>query len=480
MTLSKQQFMARPKIKALPGAEKERRWKQHLTTGPSVRNTSQRVRGRGDYTFSSAKSWADQQLKKIPRGTFGKIGNAIAGAPGQAAGDLISHLTGRGDYNVNKNSLIHDGNVLRPNQMSFSPTGAASIRIRRREYIGDLAAPANPVAFNQTQFRLQPTDGKTFPWLASVANHFSEWELHGAILTFETTSSNFAQNMALGTVAFATQYNSNELPYSDMREILQAAYHSRGNPSECIMHGIECDPALQASEHLFTRRHGTYGPPNLYDHGVVTVATEGLPAATGTVLGRLFITYDVELNLPALPTGEEFAGSALTLWGTTYTTDEAPLGDPLTLSSVYYDDNKMLSYGTGVGNNIMALLPSNGPWARPNLPPESQSALVGWISDSSITPGTQHISFANPGTYIIELSLFGQTLPPGNMALATALTDDVTVVTWGSYLPPLPGVIPNSSYYRATCTCTASDQTIMLSRQNPTSTITFTTITVCV
>lgn len=475
MPLSKQQFLAKPKIKALPPAEKERRWKQHLMSegGQTAKHNDQRVQGRGDY-FSSARSWADRQLKKIPRGTFGRMGSAIAGAPGQAAGDLIAHLTGRGDYNISKNSLIRDGNVLKPDQMSFSPTGSASIRMRRREFIGDLAAPANPVAFNQSQFRLQPTDGRTFPWLSSVADHFTEWELHGAILTFETTSSNFAQNMALGTIAIATQYNANELPYSDMRDILQAAYHSRGNPSECIMHGIECDPALQASEHLFTRRYGTHGPPNLYDHGVITVATEGLPAATGTVLGRLFITYDIELNLPALPTGDANDGKCATLWSAAYSTTEPPIGDTLTISSITTPNN--LTYGPAVGNNVMALLPSNGPWARPNLPPADQAALVAWISDSNITSGMQHVSFANEGTYILELTVFGESsVNPGAIVAAATLTPDVQIIEYTNSIFSATG----PTYYRLTCECDASDQSVTLTRQNSTSTVTWTVLTVC-
>lgn len=460
MTLTKKQFMAKQKMKELPPVEKERRWKQ-------------RVRGRGDY-FSSARAWADQQLKKIPRGTFGKMGAAIAGAPGQAAGDLIAHLTGRGDYNINRNSLIRDGNVLKPNQMSFSPTGSSSIRVMRREFIGDLAAPTDPTAFSQTQYRLQPTDGKTFPWLASVADHFSEWELHGAILTYETTSSNFAQNMALGTIAIATQYNANELPYSDMRDILQAAYHSRGNPSECVMHGIECDPALQASEHLFTRRYGTAGPPNLYDHGVVTVATEGLPAAPGTILGRLFITYDVELNLPALPTGDSHIGRSCTLWnGTTYSTTLPPIGDPLTVNEITIAPNP-LTYGTAAGKNIMALLPSNGPWARPNLPPADQSALVAWISDSTITAGMQHISFANQGTYLIELTIYGENFAePGNFVTTHAVTPDA------KFNELTYALFDSIVYYRATVQTTSSDQSITLARANAASVVAWTVLTVC-
>lgn len=445
----------------------------------TARQTGQRVKGRGHY-FSPAVSWADEQLKKIPRGTFGRIGGAIAGAPGQAAGDLISHLTGRGDYNINKNSLIRDGNVLRPDQMSFAPTGAASIRIQRREYIGDLAAPADPVAFNQTQYRLQPTDGKTFPWLASVANHFSEWELHGAILTFETTSSNFAQNMALGTIAFATQYNANELPYSDMRDILQTAYHSRGNPSECVMHGIECDPKLQASEHLFTRRFGTSGPPNLYDHGVVTVATEGLPAVTGTVLGRLFITYDVELNLPALPSAFAHTGKCSTMWSAAYSGTNPPLGNTLEIVSPQWSDVNQLTFGTTVGSNVMALLPSNGPWARPSLPVESQGALVAWISDSITGPGMQYLSFANEGVYQLELTVFGEQNPPGNIVGAASLTPDVEVQVYSTVVPPLPAAPFDSTYFRITIKCASADQSIQLTRQNPTSTVAWSVLTVCV
>lgn len=478
MTVSKQQFMSRPKIKGLPAAEKERRWKQHLMSEGGLTINRNQVHGRGNY-FSSARAWADRQLKKIPKGTFGKIGGAMAGPVGQTAGELIAQLTGRGDYMINKNSLIEDGAMLKPSQMSFAPTGSASIRIRKREFIADLVAPDDPVAFTQTQYRLQPTDGKTFPWLSAVAEHFTEWELHGAILTYETTSSNYAQNMALGTVSMATQYNANESPYTSMREILQAAYHSRGNPSESIMHGIECDPALQASEHLFTRRFGTSGPPNLYDHGVVTVATEGLPAQAGTVLGRLFITYDVELNLSCLPTAGNFAGRCATTWSSVASTTTPPMGDPLTITSVNTTSDR-LTYGTSVGNNVMALLPSNGPWARPNLPAEQQGSLVAWVSDSTVTAGLQYVSFANPGNYLMEFNLYAATGDNPQQAISVSdLTPDITTDTYYTTFNGVPFANTCQTYFRIHIECDSPDQSISLLRLNASNFATWTVLTVC-
>lgn len=456
--------MSKAKLQDLPAAEKERRWKQS-------------IEGRGHFA-SKATAWIDSQLKKIPKGTFGKIGHAIAGAPGQVGGDIISYLTGRGDYNIKKNSLIQDGNVLKPSQMSFSATGAASIRMRRREFIGDVIAPTDPTKFTQTQYRLQPTDTKTFPWLSTVAEHFTEWELHGAILTYETTCSNFASDMALGTISIATQYNANETPFSEMREILQAAFHSRGNPSENVMHGVECDPALQASEHLFTRRSGTHGPPNLYDHGVVTVATEGLPAKAGTVLGRLFITYDVELNLPVLPVRTTSVGMSLTLWTLASSSTLPPMGDPLAVSP--QAGNMALSYGTSNGNNVMSLLPSNGPWARPNVPAIYQSSLVAWVSNSTTIGGTQYLSFANAGVYLLEMTFFANTGdPPGDLASVTTLTSDVELHHHTADFNGVPFANNSASYIRVVIQCASPDQSISLFRKNASNCSTWTVLTVC-
>jgi len=419
----------------------------------------------------------DRVLKKIPRGAFRAIGKTVAGGVGESVGHAISQLSGRGDYTIQRNSIMQGVDADNgAGNISFAPSGAARIRVQKREFIMNIVSPANPAEFSQTQLRLQATDKVSFPWLAGIAEHFTEWELHGCVFTFESTSSNYAANMALGTIAMATQYNANELPYSNMEQILSAAYNSRSNPSESMMHGIECDPALQASEHLFTRRFGAAGPPNLYDHGVLTVATEGLPADPGTILGRVFVNYDIELNIPVLPNGHVFDGDSLILAQFTgSSTTEPPLGNVSTLEMVL--PNTGLKFGTGPtsGANVLGLANSNGPLARPQLPQEQAADLVAWMSDSSIDSKQQYLSFANAGIYVLELYVSG--FPTVGMFGVSALTSGCTVAS-ATTMTKVYGY-GGQRLERYEITCTATDQALSLDRLTADETVTFSVLTVC-
>jgi len=442
----------------------------------------QQMHGRGNYFTKAMRYVDDRVLKKIPRGTFRAMGRTVAGGVGESVGHAISQLSGRGDYTINRNSIMQGVDAENgAGNISFAPSGAARIRVQKREFIMNVVAPEDPVAFNQTQLRLQSTDKVTFPWLAGIAEHFTEWELHGCVFTYESTSSNYAQNMALGTIAMATQYNANELPYSNMEQILSAAYNSRSNPAESMMHGIECDPALQASEHLFTRRFGASGPPNLYDHGVLSVATEGLPAVAGTVLGRIFVNYDIELNIPVLPNGHVFDGNSMVLeQAVGVSTTEPPMGK---VSDLVMVTNKTgLIFGTGptAGANVLGLSDSNGALARPQLPAEEAAALVAWMSDSSIDAGTQYLSFANAGIYVLELYVSGFTAPgplPVNVFGMTALTNDIAIGVDTRVTKVY--AYGRQQLMRFVITCLGADQAVSLNRLTADDTVTFTVLTVC-
>ena len=433
MAITKASFMSRPKIRALPAAEKERRWKQHLMSEGGrmdLRAGGRTVRGKGNYFMKALRAVDNNVLKRLPKGTFGAAGEAIgsrfgAGGLGRAAGELMSQITGRGNYTIQHNSIV-SGDAMKPNQLSFSPSGAASVRIRKREYIGKVTAPEEPFPFHSQRFRLQCTDGITFPWLSDIAGHFTEWQLCGCVLTFETSSSNFSQNMALGTVAIGTQYNSNEPEFRDLEDILQSPYHTRGNPSESLLHGIECDPTLQVSEKLFTRRPGCAGPPNLYDHGVVTVATEGLPTTSaGSIIGRLFITYDIELNLPILPSRHITSGGSVSfgIGAASYN----PLGPVLSCHKFSGD----LTFGSDVGSQVLQLTTKDGPHVNPH---NATGSTVMWMNDHPTTYES-YMTFQLAGTYQLYMMMYnvgGQH--PSQLTTMTVVPYDSSTVVDSQFL----------------------------------------------
>lgn len=476
--------MRRPKIHRLNANEKERRWQQHQASkNGSGRST---VKGQGmfstknplKYLRGKAHEFDNRVLKSLPKGSFAdygaKIGAYLGNTElGRAGGNLLSHITGRGNYNITSNSII-SGDDLKPAQLSFSPTGSASVRIKKREFIDSMVVPAEPGAFDTRSFRLQCTDTSTFPWLCDIANHFTEWQLMGCVFSFETSSSNYAADMALGTIAIGTQYNANERKFRTMDEILQSPYHTRGNPSESLMHGIECDPTLQVSEGLFTRRVGCEGPPNLYDHGVVTVATEGLPAQAGQIIGRLYVTYDIELSLPVLPAPVTHAGYQCVFQQLdTYATTGPITGATADLSYVMGN----LSMGSGISSQIMTLPGSYGPHPKPDVDPDVD--LVAWVSDSLSVAGGQYITFAEPGTYQFQANFFAT-------AVRGVLASDFSVDCLGDNIECTQILSPvvslgtnNNNMLIVSVTTKAAHQTLLITRLTAVAVSAVNCITVC-
>jgi len=362
-----------------------------------------RIRGKGNF-FSDVGDFAQDIVGGfIHPGDLGRVGGRI----GTGLGNTLGKVTGLGDYTIRKNSIVESMPVGMNGEIdkrfSFSDSGSAVIRVKKREYLGQVLAGDEPGDFQQIQYRLQATDTATFPWLSQIGELFTEWRLIGAIMSFESTSSNYSSTVGLGTIALATQYNSNMLPYADMDSVLQSAYHTRGNPSEDLIHGIECDPKLQASERLYTRRPGAEGPPNLYDHGVVTVATQGLDKGmgAGTVLGRVYLTYEVELSLPELPVKAPYQHAI----GVSNYQDNIVAGPPLGKSlTIGTDSASQMSIGVAAGANILLLSPAAGPLVKPTLTPQDDAELCAWLNDSSATDTVQYMSFARSGHYMLEIT----------------------------------------------------------------------------
>ena len=130
-----------------------------------------------------------------------------------AAGQVLSHglpmvikaLTGFGDYNVNSNSLMvpklgGDPPIVRNTNGGFV--------VHHREYMADITASTS---FNIKTIPINPGLLGSFPGF-QVADSYEQYEMRGLVYEYKSMSSDAVMSSgassALGTVIFATQYNS--------------------------------------------------------------------------------------------------------------------------------------------------------------------------------------------------------------------------------------------------------------------------------
>lgn len=108
-------------------------------------------------------------------------------------------------------------------------------------------------------------------------------------------------NSSLGTVMMQTSYRSTDLPPSSKVEILNEYWSTESVPSESFAHPIECNPAENPFNVQYIRTTGLPATENqlMYDLGTTHLAVSG-QQANDTVLGDLWISYEIELKKPVV------------------------------------------------------------------------------------------------------------------------------------------------------------------------------------
>lgn len=353
----------------------------------------------------------------VPDGTFSKVGSTLGGVAGTALGSYIAQpvagsklgsaagsslggklaqFLGFGKYTVRKNSLLKEGGSLAEGVPlpSFGLAGHET-RVRHREYIKDIAVPGTPSAFSLQSFVINPGVSATFPWLASIAQNYQQYKINGLVFEFVTLSSDITSGGALGSMILATQYDSNANVYPDKIHMENSEYAVSCKPSVSQLHAVECDPQLTSVPIKYVRGindTSSVFDSRMYDLGLFQVATQGLPGSSNTVLGELWVSYDVSLYKPEI--GEQsFGGANIQSGGTVSKTaifgsgpnyvNVAPAG------AISIVDPNTLSFNT-TGEFFVTLLMAGTGLTTPGTTASTLNT-VGYISNSYLTGATNMI-----------------------------------------------------------------------------------------
>lgn len=180
------------------------------------------------------------------------------------------------------------------------------IVIRHKEFVQDVVCPASGT-FSNLAFDINPTNAQLFSWLSRIAINFQEYRINGMMAYYKPTSSDAlvsSGNSALGTVIMATNYNSLATPFSTKSQMENAQFTTSSKPSMPCEHFFECaqrNTAVGNILYTMPAQKPTNYNPQLYNLGKFQLGVSGTPNNAGTVIGELWISYDIELLKPIEP-----------------------------------------------------------------------------------------------------------------------------------------------------------------------------------
>jgi len=238
-------------------------------------------------------------LAGIARGIAGPVvgavskalDTAIPGAGGVTQG--IAKLVGMGAYTPVRSNAI----LAQPVPKVGSATDKG-IRYQHQEFLGDVTSSAD---WELTQFRVNPGLPESFPWLATIASSFQKYRINGLVFYLRSTSSvaiASTDNLALGTVLGAYQYNLYDAPPSSKVDMLALSGSLSGKPSEDHIYAMECAPSKNPFDVKLVRHTGVVDDVAKYDHAIFNLATYGFPGEYA--LGELWVSYDITLMAPKI------------------------------------------------------------------------------------------------------------------------------------------------------------------------------------
>lgn len=282
-----------------------------------------KIRGRGDYApeileiknpiqrLESKIDHLEKSLVKRPMSksdaaaTIGRtLGNFVnQGDLGALAGSQLAKLFGHGDYRLAGNSLL-TGDLSRMSSAKFARDGPRGTRITEREYLGDIVAGnlvSGATVFTNQTYELNPTASATFPWLSQIAQLYDQWEPHGIVFEFVSTSSEYnGSSQALGAIIMATDYDPYDSAFASKQEMENSDYACSTKPALGLLHGIECATSERPTRVLYTDT-GNGAPRTSFTLGRFQVATQGMSVANVN-LGELWISYDITFYKKQLST----------------------------------------------------------------------------------------------------------------------------------------------------------------------------------
>lgn len=219
---------------------------------------------------------------------------------------------GRGEYTMGATSSSPSVNSLfvdfDKRRMKTSHVGdeTGRITVSRREYVMKVSSPTVPSDFSNTSLSINPGQTAVFAWASQIAQNYDEYELRHLVFHYKPVISQASQTGAMGSVLMSCNYNAGAEKFESFREMVEYMGSMETRICDEAYFGVECDSTKNGSQAVEYVRAGSVPVGEdikTYDLGKFQIATSDISATdypAGTLLGHLYVEYDLVLGKPKL------------------------------------------------------------------------------------------------------------------------------------------------------------------------------------
>jgi len=172
-----------------------------------------------------------------------------------------------------------------------------SFTIENREYIQDVISSPTIGLFQNQSLSVNPGLQSTFPWLATIAQNFDQYYIHGIEFFYRSVAGDNTTTGAQGTVIMAQETNVNQTAYTSKQQM------ENSDNARSFKQATSGGMLLRRKDALFFIRQGAIPVGDslkFYDHSIFQIATQGFPAASFNC-GELWVKYRVTFGRPQIP-----------------------------------------------------------------------------------------------------------------------------------------------------------------------------------
>lgn len=259
----------------------------------------------------------------------------------------------RAPRNIRQAPVVRAPVAMTRVQRGTGPTSSDTVTIHRREYLGDVCGS---VTFATNSYAYNPGLPGSFPWLATIASNYEQFQVINTRFCYETE----APTSATGAIILSFDYDTLDSVPVDKTEALLVKDSVRAAP------WVSCQLPLTSADltrrgKLFTRS-GSVASSDLktYDLGRLSVSTVG--QASTACIGELWVDYTIRFFvaqqrsppgvLHVASTGVTDTAIFGTAPTTTGTTPVSALGDVLTFDQPGYFLLTTVFIGTGLNAGV--------------------------------------------------------------------------------------------------------------------------------